>query len=175
MKTLFANLLAGFLAIMNLGAQQAVESSMVLNPDFNKKINSYLNYSIPTVSVAHLVDVQDDVVILDAREWEEFETSHIPNAKYIGYKKLNEEELNKIGKDETIVLYCSIGYRSEKMGEKLKKKGYTKVFNLYGSIFEWVNQGHEVVDKSCKQTNRVHTYNRKWSKWVDAVDVEKIY
>lgn len=148
---------------------------MCLNPDFNKKINSLLSYSVPAVSVAHLVDIQnEDVLILDSRELDEYETSHIPNAKYIGYKDMQTALLDNVDKNKKIVVYCSIGYRSEKMGEKIKKLGFTNVFNLYGSIFEWVNQGHPVVDKNGNTTEDIHTYNRRWSKWVDA-DVNKIY
>jgi len=174
MKTFFLNLVAIFLSVSQIGAQRTIESSMCLNPDFNKKVNSYLNYSVPTISVEHLTEVQNDVVILDARELEEYKTSHIENAKRIGYKKLDKEVLEDIDHNKTIVVYCSIGYRSEKVGEQLKEMGYTKVFNLYGSIFEWVNQGQPVVDVDGNQTSQVHTYNRKWSKWVDA-DLKKVY
>ena len=47
-------------------------------------------------------------------------------------------------------MYCSIGKRSEKVTQKLKKAGYNNVSNLYGGIFEWVNQGNEVVDTNNK-------------------------
>jgi len=33
-------------------------------------------------------------------------------------------------------VYCSLGIRSEVIAKKLKKAGYTNVFNLYGGIFE---------------------------------------
>ena len=51
-------------------------------------------------------------------------------------------------KSDTIVLYCSIGYRSEKIGEKLVEMGYGHVFNLYGGIFEWVNRDLPVYNAS---------------------------
>ena len=40
-----------------------------------------------------------------------------------------------------IIVYCSIGVRSEDIGEKLKELGYTKILNLYGGIFDWKNKG----------------------------------
>lgn len=45
-----------------------------------------------------------------------------------------------------VVLYCFIGYCSEKVVEQFWEWGFIKVYNLYGSIFEWVNQGYFVVD-----------------------------
>jgi rhodanese-related sulfurtransferase len=41
-----------------------------------------------------------------------------------------------------------VGYRSEKVTEKLQKAGFTQVSNLYGGIFEWVNQGYPIVNQS---------------------------
>ena len=80
-----------------------------------------------------------------------------------------------VPKDSTVVLYCSIGYRSEKVAEELRERGFTKVYNLYGSIFEWVNQGLPVVDTTGEQTRKVHTYNAKWGRWVDKKQAEKVW
>lgn len=77
-------------------------------------------------------------------------------------------------KDKKIVVYCSIGYRSEKIAERIQAMGY-EVSNLYGSIFEWVNQGNQIVDNTGKETKELHTYNRKWSKWVEPDSVQKTW
>jgi rhodanese-related sulfurtransferase len=114
-------------------------------------------------------------VILDAREREEYDVSHIPNALYFGYKKPQYDILDDVDKDEILIIYCSIGYRSEKLGEKLKKKGYKNVLNLYGSIFEWANEGYPLVDSNNQPTDRIHGYNKKWSKWVDNDELDVTY
>ena len=75
-------------------------------------------------------------------------------------------------KNKTIVVYCSIGYRSEKIAEKLRRKGYT-VFNLYGGIFDWKNKGNTVVDSLGNTTEKVHAYNEAWSKWL--FNGQKVY
>ena len=69
-------------------------------------------------------------------------------------------------KDASIVIYCSVGVRSEKIGEKLIAAGYTNVKNLYGSIFEWVNEGNAVYNMNGKATNRVHAYSKTWGIWL---------
>ena len=162
----------------NCNAQNSIatnEVNWVEDKHFDKKIKQYLNLDIPIISVTELQNNIVDYTILDAREKEEYDVSHIPNAQYIGYNQLENEVLTDIPKDGKVVLYCSIGYRSEKIGEKLRKKGFTNVHNLYGSIFEWVNQDYEVVDKNGQITQKVHTYNRNWSKWVEESKAEKIW
>jgi len=44
----------------------------------------------------------------------------------------------------------------------LVKAGYTNVSNLSGGIFEWVNQGSNVVDDNKRITLKVHAYGSFW-------------
>ena len=152
-----------------------VDKPSTLNPAFDAKIESLLSFNVPLISVEELKHKEKGYILLDARELEEFETSHIAGAKYIGYNKIDKKKLAEIPKDQEVILYCSIGYRSEKVGNKLQKMGFTKVYNLYGSIFEWVNQGNPVVDKNEEPTNVVHGYNKNWSKWIDETKAKKTW
>lgn len=149
--------------------------SQVENPKFQKKIDRLLSESIPTISVQELKNVKTDFLLLDIREWEEYEISRIPEALHFGFKNPKFEILSDVSKDQEIVVYCSIGYRSEKIGERLKAQGFKNVRNLYGSIFEWANQGFPMENLRGNITTELHTYNRKWSKWVENQDVQKIY
>lgn len=144
------------------------------NAIFDKKIANMLSFSVKTISPSD-VKREPDMVILDARERSEYDVSHLPNAVFIGYNNFEKKSLDSLAKDKPIVVYCSIGYRSEKIGEKLQKLGFTKVYNLYGSIFEWINQGNEVVDKNGQPTKKVHTYNKNWSRWVEEGKAEKVW
>jgi 3-mercaptopyruvate sulfurtransferase SseA len=60
-----------------------------------------------------------------------------------------------------------VGYRSEKISEKLKQAGFKDVSNLYGGIFEWVNQGNPVVDENGKITDNIHAYSKTWGVWLN--------
>lgn len=142
---------------------------------FNDEIEQYLSHTVSLISVFDLRNNKKEYVILDTREAEEFNTSHIPNAINVGYDHFDIKSIEKIGKDKMIVLYCSIGYRSEKVGEKLKKAGYKNVFNLYGSIFQWANEGFPIVDSKGSVTTKLHTYNRSWSKWVVNEAIQKVW
>lgn len=144
--------------------------SQVENPKFDKKIKSTIKMTVPICSALELKEELDsgkEMVILDSRTEKEFETSHIENAQFIDYGKFNKKDVAEIPKDAEIVVYCSIGYRSEKIGEKLKKMGFTNVRNLYGGIFEWVNEDNQVIDLQGNATEKVHTYNKDWSQWLD--------
>ena len=52
------------------------------------------------------------------------------------------------------------------MGARLQKLGFTDVYNLFGSIVEWVNQGNPVVDKNGSPTTKVHTFRPEYEKWL---------
>lgn len=123
--------------------------------------------NVPYISVAVLATT--NAVILDAREIKEYNVSHLKNAICVGF---NNFDLTKtvsqlpVDKDTKIVVYCSLGIRSEQVAHKLIKEGYTNVYNLYGGIFEWKNNDYQVIDTLGKQTKKVHTFDKNWSKWL---------
>lgn len=154
---------------------QAPSHVSVRSEKFNSKLEFLLDFSVPVIDVKSLSRNANDYLILDAREREEFDVSHIEGAQYIGYDEPEFETLAETPKDQPIVLYCSVGYRSEKLGGKLKKRGFTNVTNLYGSIFEWANEDLPLVDKDNQPTTKIHTYNKRWSKWVEDGKAEKVW
>lgn len=166
-KSLFTALVVILLSTANSTAQ--VESK-----SFDRLLNSMLSKEVPTVSVKQLSKENlKEITLLDARENKEYNVSHLKNARWIGYDDFNMQRVSGIQKDAPIVIYCSIGVRSEKIGKRLKDAGFTNVRNLYGSIFEWVNQKNPVYDNSGKRTNKVHAYNRVWGVWLN--EGEKVY
>ncbi len=124
--------------------------------------------SIPYISVEDLKTKKEDIILLDSREQKEFNTSHLKDAICVGYDSFNLEVIKpKLpNKDSKIVVYCSLGIRSEDVAEKLKKAGYTNVYNLYGGIFEWKNNDLEVLNLQEQPTDSIHTFNKAWSKWL---------
>ncbi len=94
------------------------------------------------------------------------------NAKHVGYQNFSINSLKSIPLDAGIIVYCAVGYRSEKIAEKLIATGYKNVFNLYGGIFEWKNQGNNVYNQSGK-TNKIHAYSKAWGIWLN--EGEKVH
>lgn len=139
---------------------------------FNKMLDGMLSHSVEEVGV-HDVVADEDVILLDSRERDEYEVSKIDGAVWVGYDDFDLERVADISKDKEVIVYCSIGYRSEKIAERLKKEGYKNVKNLYGGIFSWVNHDKKVYDTTGVQTNKVHAYNRLWGIWLEKG--EKVY
>lgn len=175
MKTLFLFVL-GLLGVSCTGKSQLpANMPHSQNPKFDSAIINTLDFTVPVISVDELHARKQDFVILDAREKKEFDVSRIPGAQWVGYDDFKMDRLKGIDKDKPVLLYCSIGYRSEKIGERLKDAGYTQVYNLYGSIFEWANKGYPVVNEKGDTVNTLHTYNWFWGRWVDGSRIKKVH
>ena len=130
--------------------------------------------SIPYIQISEAVE-KDSVVFLDTREIGEFEVSHLKNAVWVGYDTFDPKIVKDSMPDANtpIVVYCSIGVRSENIGEKLRKLGYTNIQNLYGGIFKWKNMGNPVFDSIGNETEKVHAFNKLWGKLL--TKGEKVY
>jgi rhodanese-related sulfurtransferase len=146
------------------------------NPQgFDKMCKGYIKGTVPLAKPSQLkfeMSKNTPVYILDAREKSEYETSHIKGARFIGYDDFKISLVKDIPKDSKVYVYCSIGYRSEKIGEKLQKDGFKNVSNLYGGIFNWANSGFPIENKEGQPTKEVHGYNKKWSKWLNSEKCE---
>ncbi|SHJ28423.1 Rhodanese-related sulfurtransferase [Arenibacter nanhaiticus] len=158
------HILACFLCIYSTYGQRSIEKTL-------EKLNTN---SVPYIQ-AETLNTSHDLVLLDARTLAEYQVSHLKDALWVGRQKnrLKEILLQITDKNTPIVVYCSIGVRSERIGEKLIAKGYSKVYNLYGGIFLWKNSGFTVYDPQGQKTNKVHAYNKYWGSFLTNAD--KIY
>lgn len=77
----------------------------------------------------------------------------------------NEEQaldaLKDVAKERLIVVYCSVGYRSSALARQLQQLGYTNVYNLESSIFEWADEGRPVYQGE-RRVKLVHPFDEKW-------------
>ena len=142
-------------------------SAQVKSKSFKVVLKTLLSKDIPKITVPEAANAFNHYVFLDAREAEEYNVSHILNARFVGYKKFNIAGMHAVNKNEPIVVYCAIGKRSDEITKKLRDAGFTNARNLYGGIFEWVNQGHPVFNSHNIKTDSVHGYGRFWGQWLD--------
>ena len=79
----------------------------------------------------------EDVIILDVRTQAEFAEGHIPNALLLPDNEIKQraEELLP-DKEQTILVYCRSGRRSELAAKELIQLGYTNVYD-FGGILDW--------------------------------------
>lgn len=142
---------------------------------FETMINSLIKNSVDTVNSQRVQELLSagEAVLIDAREKDEYEVSHIPGAVSVGYNSFSLKEMPEVDKSKTVIVSCSIGKRSEEISLKLEEAGYKNVLNHYGGIFDWTNRGLAVVDMEGNEVKRVHPYNSFWGIWVN--NYEKAY
>ncbi len=130
---------------------------------------------VPQVSVEDLVKELQDLppgapsrpLLLDVRQAEEYAVSHLPGARRLDPSLTAPQLGAEVAKDQPIVVYCSVGYRSSLMAERLQAQGYSSVRNLEGSIFEWANRGLP-LEQDGRPTEGVHPYDRFWGRLLES-------
>jgi rhodanese-related sulfurtransferase len=128
-------------------------------------LKGLLSHTVPEISVQDAALDSTSILFLDAREPREYAVSHIAGALSVGYDHFDVQKLPLLDKNQRTVVYCSVGYRSEKVAEQLRSAGFQNVSNLYGGIFEWVNQGLPIVNGQ-GSTDVVHAFSRSWGVWL---------
>lgn len=136
--------------------------------NLSELLQKHNSNSVPYISVDSLAKEGNTFVLLDSREQKEYKVSHLKNALHVGYDYFNMDSVQRKipNKKAKIIVYCSLGIRSEDIAEKLKEAGYSDVSNLYGGIFEWKNKDFETFNSQEKETDSIHTFNKAWSKWL---------
>lgn len=118
--------------------------------------------SLTTVELAELLSSRTKhVILLDAREADEFEVSHLADAYHVASDATAASEIAANAPNAIVVVYCSVGYRSAALVERLRARGYTNAVNLKGSIFKWAEEGRPVY-RDDKPVEQVHPYDTSW-------------
>lgn len=140
---------------------------------FDQMVKRMTKGTVPFIKSKELAPKinSNDLLLLDTRSKKEFNVSHIKGAKWVGEDDW-ADSLYKVALGyKLVVCYCSVGYRSEKAGEWLLKNKAKNIKNLYGGIFAWKNEGHSLVDKKGKPTEKIHGYSTSWGKWLKKGEV----
>lgn len=101
----------------------------------NNSFNGFASIS-PLIAVTKMND--DNTVILDVREINEFNKSHIEQAINLPLDKV-ESKLSTLEKykNRPIIVTCQTGGRSSVACKTLSKAGFEQVFNLTGGMQSW--------------------------------------
>ncbi|MDX5337636.1 MAG: rhodanese-like domain-containing protein [Cyclobacteriaceae bacterium] len=84
-------------------------------------------------------------MILDVRTPEEVAEGHLAGAININF--LGEtfgEEVQKLNKNKTYLLYCRSGSRTRRAADQMQKAGFKKVYMLEGGITAWKEAGKPI-------------------------------
>ncbi len=113
---------------------------------YNVYVNNYIQKNsfyenVDSFTAKKIIDKNknnENFVILDLRTPEEYSSMRIENSVNINFFDENfKEELSKLEKDKTYLIYCKGGYRSNKTLELMKKLDFKKVYNLEKGILDW--------------------------------------
>ncbi len=124
--------------------------------------------SIPTIDpevLAAELQGSNPPLLLDARTPEEYAVSHLRNAQLANPATFDIDELYDVDRDRAIVVYCSVGYRSQSIVERMRDHGFTNVRDLNGGLFLWYNQGRAVY-RGSTPVDQIHPYNGFWSLFI---------
>jgi len=103
---------------------------------FNTKTKTYQDINAAGFQ-QHMQETKD-AQIIDVRSEMEYRQGHIPGAKLINLMSGKaQEQLMKLPRDKTILLYCRSGNRSGMAAQQLGDAGFKKVYNLQGGLNYW--------------------------------------
>jgi len=114
-----------------------IVATMIIKMELENRLSK-----VSQVNPAQAVRLMDDenLVIVDTREPQEFNTGYIKGALHIPMSQMKKRigELEKY-KSRPVLIYCRSGSRSNYTGKLLSKAGFENVQNLAGGIMAWTS------------------------------------
>ncbi|MGI9658555.1 MAG: molybdopterin-synthase adenylyltransferase MoeB, partial [Gaiellaceae bacterium] len=116
---------------------------------------------IDAASARARIEADDDVVIVDVRERDEWEEGIVPGANHIPRGFL-ESQIEHVApdRDAEIIAYCAGGARSAFAAKSLEELGYTNVVSLSGGFAEWKRSGYDWVAPTALSPEQRARYSR---------------
>ena len=85
-------------------------------------------------------------VIVDVRTPEEYDEGHVEKAINIDFRSENfRNEIDKLKKDKTYLIYCRSGRRSADALNIMKELDFTRIYHMNGGILEWLDEALPTV------------------------------
>ncbi|MCR5886455.1 rhodanese-like domain-containing protein [Hymenobacter sp. J193] len=163
-----AALLVGLASSLTACGQSAPGSSPSMSA-YDHMLRLLFKPTVPYIQSGELASLlqtkPEGVLLLDTRGSAEYRVSHLPGARFVEFNTFRKTDLSAVPRTRPVVVYCSVGARSEQVGAWLREQGFRDVRNLYGGLFQWVNDGHGVVNAQ-GPTDHVHPYSVVWRPWL---------
>ena len=86
-----------------------------------------------------------EAVLIDVREYSEFELERIPGALLMPLSFFDPETFPQIT-GKKVVYTCAVGKRSAAVGKQLIKAGFDEVIHLAGGVNGWKAAGFETEE-----------------------------
>lgn len=90
----------------------------------------------------NILKSQKDVVVLDVRTPEEFESGHIAGAVNLDAQSDDfAEKLGRLDKNKTYLLHCAAGGRSSSALKKMRGLNFKSIYHMPGGTSAWEEAG----------------------------------
>ena len=101
----------------------------------NSKIEDARFKNLDLKQLNKMMKEEQDIVLLDVRSIQEYNEGHLLGAIHLADYEISVKHGNILpDKNAQIIVYCQNGGRSKKAYKKLKKLGYTNIYNLCGGL-----------------------------------------
>jgi rhodanese-related sulfurtransferase len=119
------------------------------NNNDNQKTKDQINIDISNSESFRMINENKSnskFVILDVRTSDEFSDGHIENSINIDfYSETFSEDLDKLDKNKTYMVYCRTANRSGQALDMMKDLNFSEAYNMLGGIVEWEDNGYPIV------------------------------
>ncbi len=112
--------------------------------------NAILTGEIELISPQQVYDAvhsDDSIQLVDVRTQKEFKVSHLKGSQNICVTDRDfDEKVKTLDKNRPVYVYCKKGVRSANAAKKLRKMGFTKVYDMEGGILLWDENNLQAKD-----------------------------
>ena len=107
--------------------------------------------SINVEELAKRIGTENSATVLDVRKPGEYSAEHMDGSSTFPLDYINDE-MSKVKKDESYMLYCASGYRSVIAASILKSRGFNNIADIQGGFKAISETSIEVTDFVCPST-----------------------
>ena len=102
------------------------------------------NYtSLDTDSAKEMLEDNQNVVLIDIRNRDEYNVEHLRDAKNIPLDQLDKRH-EKLPRDKDIVVYCQTGGKSIRAIRKLEVAGFSQLYHMHEGLRGWKKAGYPI-------------------------------
>ncbi len=123
--------------------QKTEVETVVVDEEKNEDTTFYKN-----IEYGEFLEVlkNEKIIIIDVRTESEYNSGHIKGSLLIDFYNPNFiDEVDKLDKEKTYLLYCRTGNRSGQAMNKMSLKNFKRIYNLMGGIVELNRNNYPLV------------------------------
>ena len=122
---------------------------------------------IPEITVDEVKERQDrdeDFVLLDVRDDDEYRAGYIPNAVHVTRGMLEFSIENYVPeRDKKVIVYCAAGLRSLLAAKSLNEMGYMDTTSMAGGYRDWASAGYPTMQDKPMSHEQYERYSRHFT------------